>query len=184
MTSWTQVRKEGLTLPSLNLALSGGEKIAVKLCRSYSSSFGPSLIRQKPHSFIWELCLLYSPPFSIQHKVRLHLMVMSGWERGFLLPPFLQNIALLVLWVSQPAGTPIFFPSASDSHLKLTPIFTTLLGIAVSDNRDFVFILYAWLSYCCFSPLPWFSSFPGISPDFARYAGPPKCPWAPGWQLT
>ena len=90
--------------------------------------------------------------------------------------PFLQNIALFVVWVSQPAGTPIFFPPASDSNHKLTPIFTTSLGIAGSDNRDFAFILYAWLGYCCFSPLPWFSPFPGISPDFARYTGHRSAP--------
>lgn len=87
--------------------------------------------------------------------------------------------------VSLPAHRdPHILPSASDSHHKLTPIFTTLLGIAGSDNRDFAFILYAWLSYCCVSPLPWFSSFPGISPDFARLHWLPKCPWAPGWQLN
>ena len=117
-TPLTGQSQKGLTQtvqPSTWL-LAWGEKIAVKLCRSYSSSFGPSLIRQKPHSFIRELCLLSCSPLSIQHKVRLHLMVMSGWERGFLLPPFLQNIVLFVLRVSQPAGTPIFF------HLRLTRI--------------------------------------------------------------
>lgn len=62
-------------------------------------------------------------------------------------------------------------PSASDSNHKLTLIFITLLGNVWSDNRDFAFILYAWLGYCCFSPLPWFSPFPGISPDFACNTG-------------
>lgn len=121
----------------------GREKIAVKLCRSYSSSLGPSLIRPKPHSFTRELCLFSCPPLSIQHKVRLHLMVMSGWERGFLLLLFSGNIAPFRR-VSLPARRdPHILPSASDSNHKLTLIFTTSLGIAGSDNRDFAFILYA-----------------------------------------
>lgn len=62
-------------------------------------------------------------------------------------------------------------PSASDSNHKLTLIFITLLGNVWSDNRDFAFILYAWLGYCCFSPLLWFPPFPGISPDFACNTG-------------
>ena len=38
-------------------------------------------------------------------------------------------------------GDPHILPSASDSNHKLTPIFTTLLGIAGSDNRDFVIVI-------------------------------------------
>lgn len=68
-------------------------------------------------------------------------------------------------------GDTHILPSASDSNHKLTLIFITLLGNALSDNRDFAFILYAWLGYCCFSPLPWFPPFLGISPDFARNTG-------------
>ena len=36
----------------------------------------------KPYSFTGELCLFSCIPLSLQHKVRLHLMVMSGWERA------------------------------------------------------------------------------------------------------
>lgn len=68
-------------------------------------------------------------------------------------------------------GDTHILPSASDSNHKLTLIFITLLGNVWSDNRDFAFILYAWLGYCCFSPLPWFPPFPGIRPDFACNTG-------------
>lgn len=73
-------------------------------------------------------------------------------------------------------GDTHILPSASDSNHKLTLIFITLLGNAQSDNRDFAFILYAWLGYCCFSPLPWFPPFSGISPDFARNTGRRSAP--------
>lgn len=68
-------------------------------------------------------------------------------------------------------GDTHILPSASDSNHQLTLIFITLLGNVWSDNRDFAFILYAWLGYCCFSPLPWFPPFPEISPDFACATG-------------
>lgn len=89
--------------------------------------------------------------------------------------------------VSLPArGDPHIHPSASDSNHKLTLIFTMVLGNAASDNRDFAFILYAWLGYCCFSPRPWFSPFPGISPDFARYTGHRSAPepWDDNWRRS
>lgn len=40
-------------------------------------------------------------------------------------------------------GDTHILPSASDSNHQLTLIFITLLGKALSYNRDFAFILYA-----------------------------------------
>lgn len=57
--------------------------------------------------------------------------------------PFLPDIALFRRVSLPTRGDPHILPSASDSNCKLTLIFTTLLGIAGSDNRDFAFILYA-----------------------------------------
>lgn len=104
--NWTITKGLTQTGLALNLALGVGRENSCKLCRSYSSSFGPSLIRQKPHSFIGELCLLSCPPLSIQHKVRLHLMVMSRWERGFLLPPFSRILPFSSCESPNPQGPP------------------------------------------------------------------------------
>lgn len=93
--------------------------------------------------------------------------------------PFLQNIALFVVWVSQPAGTP-YSSLRVWLESQTNPDFHHLAGNCGSDNRDFAFILYAWLGYCCFSPLPWFSSSPGISPDFARYILAAEVPLSTG----
>lgn len=108
VSNWTITKGLTQTGSALNLALGVGRenRLAVKLCRSYSSSFGPSLIRQKPHSFIGELCLLSCSPLSIQHKVRLHLMVMSGWERGFLLPLFSRILPFSSCESPNPGGPP------------------------------------------------------------------------------
>lgn len=107
-------------------------------------------------------------------------MVMSGWERAFLLLLFPQILPYSSCESPNPQGPP-YSSLASDSHHKLTPIFTTFLGIAGTDNRDFAFILYAWLGYCCFSPLPWFSPPSGIIPDFARNTGRQSAPEDDKW---
>lgn len=107
-------------------------------------------------------------------------MVMSGWERGFLLPLFCRILPFSSCESPSLRG-PHIHSSASDSNHKLTLIFTTVLGNVESDNRDFAFILYAWLGYCCFSPLPWFSPFPGISPDFYTGHRSAPEPWDDNW---
>lgn len=60
-----------------------------------------------------------------------------------------------VVWVYQPTAT--LYSSLGiwlESQTSLN--FTTSLGIAGCNNRDFAFIFYAWLGYCCFSLPPWF----------------------------
>lgn len=111
----------------------------------------------KPHSFIGELCLFSCLSLSIQHKVSLHLMVMSGCERDFAnaRPPFTEILPSSSCESTNPAR-PHILPWASDSTHKLAWFSLDRWEMQGVDNRDFAFIFYAWLGYCCFSLSPWF----------------------------
>lgn len=96
----------------------------------------------KQRSFMRELCLFSCFALPIQHKVRLHLMLMAGCEGDFAnaRPPFAE-ILLSKRRVSLRTQSDPFSPRYL-TRMTNQPDFTASLGNVGADNRDFAFIFY------------------------------------------
>lgn len=134
----------------------------------------------KPRSFMQGLCLFSCFALPIQHKVRLHLMLMAGCEGDFAnaRPLSPKYCSLNVVWVYQPKATPDSPPGVwLEWQTSLISLHRwEMLGLIIEISLSFFTVDLVIVAFL----LPWF--LPGIRPDFPTSSGQSGPNW--GWQLT
>ncbi len=133
----------------------------------------------KQRSFMRELCLFSCSALPIQHKVRLHLMLVAGCEGDFAnaRPPFTE-ILLSKRRVSLRTQSDPFSPGVwLEWQTSLISLHRwEMLGLIIEISLSFFTVDLVIVAFL----LPWF--LPGIRPDFPSSSGQSGPNWDDNWR--